>query len=212
MNSIKYFFLVILTCTAFYAHAQVNAALSRTIDSLYNDDQAVQWQFREMHLRNAPADSIKRQDSLKKAVYRNELEVVKKIYAQYGYPTAAMVGPASSHNFFVLIQHADHDPAFQKQLLPVLDTLSLAGEISRKDYAYLYDRIQHNTGGKQLYGTQPVYGKNGNLFDSNNKIMLPPDLEDPENVDKRRKEIGLEPMEEYYETVLKALGRPRVKP
>jgi hypothetical protein len=193
------------------ANAQVNHQLAKTIDSLYEADQSVQIRLMEMSQRNAPQDSLKMQDSLKKATYINGLQLSKKIYAQYGYPTKKLVGADASHHFFILIQHADSDPHFQVEMLPVLDKLSKSGDISRKDYAYLYDRVQHNTKGKQLYGTQPAYDKSGNLFDSNNKIIYPPDLADPENVDKRRKEVGLGPIEEYYESILQMLGRPRQK-
>jgi len=115
------------------------------------------------------------------------------------------------HHFFVLIQHADSDPQFQVAMLPVIDKQSKKGNVDRKDYAYLYDRIQRNTGGKQLYGTQLSYDKTGNLFDSNNRIIFPADLADPQHVDERRKEIGLEPLEQYYDAVLQMLGRPRKK-
>ena len=69
--------------------------------------------------------------------------------------------------------------------------------------------VQRNTGKKQLYGTQLSFDGKGNLFDSTNKIIVPEDLVDPENVDKRRKKMGLEPLEQYYETALKKVGRPR---
>jgi hypothetical protein len=206
----KIYFIFFVLCAA-GANAQVNHRLAKTIDSLYDADQAVQIRLMQMSQRNAPQDSLKMQDSLKKATYVNGIHVSKKIYAQYGYPTPKLVGADASHHFFVLIQHADSDPHFQVEMLPVLDKLSKSGDISRKDYAYLYDRVQHNTKGKQLYGTQPAYDKSGNLFDSNNKIIYPPDLADPENVDKRRKEVGLGPIEEYYESILQMLGRPRLK-
>jgi hypothetical protein len=113
-------------------------------------------------------------------------QLAKEIVHKYGYSTSNIVGTEASHHFFVLVQHADAEPNFQKEMLPILDRLSRKGEISRKDYAYLYDRVKRNTGGKQRYGTQPSYGKGGALFDENNRIILPPDLEDPKNVDKRR--------------------------
>lgn len=207
----KKIYLILLCVFAIRANAQVNNQLAKTIETQYQSDQSVQLEFKAMHDRNAPEDSLKRQDSLKKAIYVDGIRLAKQIYAQYGYPTVKLVGADASHHFFIFIQHADKEPQFQVSMLPVLDSLSKAGEISRKDYAYLYDRVQHNTGGKQLYGTQPAYDKNGNLFDSNNHIIYPPDLADPEHVDQRRKEVGLGPIEEYYESILQMLGRPRQK-
>lgn len=193
------------------SNAQINIKLAKTIDSLYEADQSVQIELKRMYEQNAPKDSLKLQDSLKKATYHNGTSQSKKIYAQFGYPTEKMVGVDAAHHFFVLIQHSDSDRDFQITMLPILDKFSKNGEILRKDYAYLYDRVQHNTGGKQLYGTQPAYDQSGNLFDANNKIIYPPDLADPENVDQRRKEVGLGPIEAYYESILQLLGRPRKK-
>ncbi|PZR26122.1 MAG: hypothetical protein DI535_15715 [Citrobacter freundii] len=210
-NYIKNIVFVLLMTFALSAKGQTNPELANTIDSLYQVDQDVQWKYKELHERNAPLDSIKAQEQLKLAAYARHILIIKEIYEHWGYPTAAMVGEEASHHFFVLIQHADSDPGFQKQMLPILDKLSIKKKISRKDYAYLYDRVQRNTGGKQRYGTQPTYGKGGTLFDEQNKIILPPDLEDPRNVDKRRMKVGLEPLEKYYESILELLGRPRKK-
>ncbi|MFT3826561.1 MAG: hypothetical protein QM731_21750 [Chitinophagaceae bacterium] len=201
------YFLFITTGVA----AQTNPQLSKLIDSLYEVDQAVQWKILSLNEQGAPQDSIQKQQGVSKDTYIRHLEIIKGIYAQYGYPTTKMVGEEVSHEFFVLIQHADSDPQFQATMLPVIGRLSRKGKVAKKDYAYLYDRVQRNTGGKQRYGTQPSW-KKGNLFDENNRIIYPTDLEDPQNVDKRRKKMGLEPLEQYYETVLQTLGRPRKKP
>jgi len=209
MKSLLGVFCIIM---AFNAEAQTNPDLAKRIDSLYDIDQAVQLKMKALAEAGASQDSVNKQDSIKKQTYIRHIALIKGIYAKYGYPTTKLVGKDASHHFFVLIQHSDSKPQFQSTMLPVLEKLSRKGSISRKDYAYLYDRVQRNTGGKQLYGTQLSYGPKGNLFDSNNKIIYPPDLADPAHVDERRKEIGLEPLETYYESVLQMLGRPRIKP
>jgi len=208
---IKNIAVLLLVGFALNANGQTNPKLANTIDSLYQVDQDVQWRYKELYERNAPMDSIKKQEQLKLAAFGRHIHIIKEIYQRWGYPTGAMVGEEASHHFFVLIQHADIDPDFQKQMLPILDRLSVKKKVSRRDYAYLYDRVQRNTGGKQRYGTQPTYGKGGSLFDEQNRIILPPDLEDPRNVDKRREKVGLEPLEKYYESILELLGRPRKK-
>ena len=203
--------LLIVCLFSICAAAQEHHKLAKTIDSIYEQDQSVQLKLKAMYENNASQDSLNKQDSLKKATYLMGAQRSKEIYRKFGYPTKKMVGEDASHHFFVLIQHADMDTSFQLAMLPVLDKLSRKGEISRKDYAYLYDRVQRNTGGKQLYGTQPTYNKQGNLFDDKNNIIYPADLADPRQVDKRRKEAGLGPLEEYYESILQTLGRPRTK-
>ena len=141
---------------------------------------------------------------------------IKEIFQQQDYPGWDRVGKEASHNFWLLVQHCDSDPTFQQLVLKAMKkhiegNNADKGEIQKKDYAYLYDRVQRNTGKKQLYGTQLSFDSKGNLFDSTNKIIIPQDLADPANVDKRRAKMGLEPLEQYYEKALKMFGRPRKK-
>jgi hypothetical protein len=210
----KYYTSIITTVFLLFvniAFGQTNLNLKNTIDSLFKIDQGVQQAMMEAMKNNLSGDSIAKLNEVQKATFVRHIPIIKKIYSQFGYPTIQMVGKESSTYYFVLIQHSDSEPEFQLKMLPVLKNLSSKKEVSIKDYAYLYDRVQRNTGGKQLYGTQLSYDKNGNLFDSTNKIIYPKDLADPKNVDKRRKKIGLEPLEKYYEQMLEMLGRPRQK-
>src|SRR5262249_24761475 len=55
---------------------------------------------------------------------------------------------------WVLVQHADRDRAFQQEVLAILSTLYASGETSADNYANLYDRVAHNSGKPQRYGTQ----------------------------------------------------------
>lgn len=71
----KKIYFVLFCFLATRANAQVNHQLAKTIDSLYEADQSVQIRFMEMSQRDAPQDSLKMQDSLKKATYINGLRV-----------------------------------------------------------------------------------------------------------------------------------------
>jgi hypothetical protein len=70
-------------------------------------------------------------------------------------------------------------------------------EVSQRNLAYLTDRVLLAEGKKQIYGTQyhTVDGK-----------MEPKPLEDPENVDRRRAEAGLEPLAEYARQLAEVYG------
>lgn len=204
--------LIVSFCTlSNTVYGQVNLQLKKTIDSLYEIDQKVQSQILNAFENKVPFDSIQKLQDSEKQTFDRHIPIIKNIYSHFGYPTNKLVGQVSSSHFFTLIQHSDSEPKFQSSILPTLKKLSRKGKVSKKDYAYLYDRVQRNTGGMQLYGTQLSYDDKGNLFDSSNKIIYPKDLTDPANVDKRRKKIGLGPIEEYYEETLKMLGRPRQK-
>lgn len=102
----------------------------------------------------------------------------KIIFNKYGFPTISMVGKEISNDYFLFIQHADRDVAFQKTVLKSLDTLFKKKEVLGEWYAYLKDRVMVAETGTQLYGTQ--YGKNG---------LFP--IIDSSSVNQRRKEMGM---------------------
>lgn len=192
-------------------YGQKNLQLKKTIDSLYEVDQTVQMKLKTLIENKVSFDSVQMQQNIEKQTFDRHIPIIKDIFLKNGYPTDKIVGKETSNHFFLLIQHSDSDPKFQASMLPILKKYSKKGNVAKKDYAYLYDRVQRNTGGQQLYGTQLSFDNNGNLFDSTNKINYPKDLADPVNVDKRRKKVGLEPIEKYYEQTLEFLGRSRKK-
>lgn len=214
INQMKKYIQILTFLQLFFiniACGQVDLQLKKSIDSLYDIDQKVQWKIKDAIDNKAQFDSIQKLQEIEKQTFNRHIPLIKGIYSKYGYPTIKLVGQETSNYYFILIQHSDSDPMFQSSMLPTLERLSKKGEVAVKDYVFLYDRVQRNTGKQQLYGTQLSFNNTGNLFDSTNKIIYPKDLADPGNVDKRRRKVGLEPVEKYYEEVLQMLGRPRKK-
>lgn len=125
---------------------------------------------------------------------RNKL---KGIFAKYGFPTKKMVGNEAMNGVFLMIQHSDGDKIWQKSQLPNIEQAVKRGDMDGQSYAYLYDRIKINSGEKQLYGTQ--FAK----VDPINKIAELAATEDLENLDRRRMEIGMMPIETYKAFMLK---------
>ncbi|PTL81905.1 DUF6624 domain-containing protein [Vitiosangium sp. GDMCC 1.1324] len=115
---------------------------------------------------------------------------MKEIIAQVGWPTKTLVGERASQGAWLLVQHADLDLAFQKQCLPLLEKSVEAGEGSKKDLAYLTDRILVAEGKPQRYGTQ---------FHTVDGKLVPRPIEDEATVDARRAAVGLGTMAEYNE-------------
>ncbi len=93
-----------------------------------------------------------------------------------------------AHAAWLLVQHADRDPAFQKECLEKMKQGVSRGEVSAKDVAYLVDRVAVAENKKQVYGTQ---------FKGKGKEMMPQPIEDEQHVDERRKSVGLPSMAEY---------------
>ncbi|KXJ97937.1 MAG: hypothetical protein UZ19_OD1000840 [Parcubacteria bacterium OLB19] len=119
---------------------------------------------------------------------------MKQIVAEIGWPTVSKVGEIGAHNAWLLIQHADHDVDFQEYCLQLMKEASV-GEVSMIDVAYLTDRVCVNRGRGQLYGTQ---------FKQEGGKHIPKTIEDEENVDVRRAEVGMGPLSEQVDDMYKA--------
>lgn len=115
---------------------------------------------------------------------------LKQIVAERGWPTISSAGERGSNAAWLLTQHADLDPAFQLHALRLIEPLMAEGEVSRRNYAYLYDRVMLKLAGKQRFGTQMTCETGG---------RGPRPLEEPERVDELRSQVDLEPVAEYLE-------------
>lgn len=112
---------------------------------------------------------------------------IREIISAHGWPGASMVGNDGALAAFLLVQHADSDPGFQRRCLELM-TAAPPGEVSPSHVAYLTDRVLVNERKPQRYGTQ---------FWTVNGELEPRPIEDEANVDQRRAEVGLEPMDAY---------------
>ena len=128
-------------------------------------------------------------------------ERLKEIIAKYGFPTKKMVGKDAMNGVFFMIQHADGENAWQKSQLTNIKNAVKMGDLDSQSYAYLYDRIKINSGEKQLYGTQFAN------VDAVNDIVELDKTEDIDNLDKRRMEIGMMPIEMYKKLMLKNIRK-----
>lgn len=108
---------------------------------------------------------------------------------RHGWITIGKFGRVASQNAWLLAQHADHDVAFQKKVLAMLEPLVKKKQVRPSDYAYLYDRVATAEGRAQRYGTQGKCVGPGR--------WQPNPIEDAVNVDQRRAEVGLPTLAEY---------------
>ena len=115
---------------------------------------------------------------------------LQAIVEQHGWPGADLVGLDGAESAFLVLQHASH--AVQKELFPLVEAGYGAGTVSGQSYALLLDRIRVGDGRPQVYGSQ------ARPFDEwiDGEPALDP-IEDEANVDARRAELGLPPLEEY---------------
>jgi hypothetical protein len=142
-------------------------------------------------LRRAAADQEARQAMDVKAVAaadRENLPWLRQVIADVGWPGKSLVGEDGAQAAWLLVQHADKDPAFQRRCLELLAAAAERGEATVVQQAYLTDRVLLHEGKPQEYGTQAI-ARDGRF--------QPKNLRDPDHVDERRASVGLSPLAGY---------------
>jgi hypothetical protein len=131
-------------------------------------------------------------------VDRKNTEWMKQIVSEIGWPTISKVGESGAEHAWLLVQHADHDVAFQRHCLELMKALP-ESEVEKRNIAYLEDRVLLKETGFQTYGTQfnQIEGKH-----------VPQPIQDPERVNQRRKKMGLDTLEEGIKEMYEAYGVP----
>ncbi len=122
--------------------------------------------------------------------------------AKYSWPTQTEVGKDGAHAAWMIVQHADAAPLFQRKCLIMIRELFDARprEVDPVDLAYLTDRVRVANGLKQQYGTQ-VQMRNG--------IFRAIEIEKPDEVERLRANLGLQSMENYLYSLEQHYARTR---
>jgi len=171
------------------AEANLNKPLVAILDTIYIEDQKYRkqideieekygWESKEM---KAHWKIINEKDSI-------NLIKVKAILDQYGWLGSDVVGGQGNSTLFLVIQHSDL--ATQEKYLPMMREAVKKGKAQGSSLALLEDRVALGQGKRQIYGSQ--IGR-----DPATQIYYVSPLEDPDNVDKRRAEVGLGPLSDY---------------
>ncbi|MFT5168093.1 MAG: hypothetical protein ACI8P3_003332 [Saprospiraceae bacterium] len=128
---------------------------------------------------------------------------VKKIVMSNGFPTINMVGKENSHKFWMLVQLCDFDIQMQLAVLKQMSRLVRKGEVIQEDFAMLTDRTRMNRGVAQLYGTQYVLDHDG--------VVMLFQIHDMNNVNDRRKSLGLSKLEQSPKPVIDTMTKKGVE-
>jgi hypothetical protein len=169
--------------------ANYDKPLVAQLNKIYEDDQAYRMQIKGIQDKYGWEST--QMDSLWKIIERKDslnLIQVKHILDIRGWLGADIVGGKGNSTLFLVIQHADQKT--QEQYLPMMREAVAKGNAAASSLALLEDRVALGQGKKQIYGSQI-----GMFRESGESYVLP--LEDPDNVDKRRAEVGLGKLQDY---------------
>lgn len=120
---------------------------------------------------------------------------LKVLFAQCGFPDTER---RAERDAWLLVQHADHDRAFQKQTLALLEKIAAErGEPVGRNFAYLSDRVAVAEFRPQLYGTQLM-----SLPEKPCEFDFDP-LDDRQKVEARRAALGMPPLDIYKKMIIK---------
>jgi Family of unknown function (DUF6624) len=119
---------------------------------------------------------------------RENLVTVVSLIEKCGMPTLNEVTQEQMSAIWLVFQHADN--YHRKKYLPLLKKSAQNGDLRKSHMALMEDRILMMDGKPQIYGSQISEDRENGGW----KIY---DLQNPETVDKRRAEIGMQPLSEY---------------
>lgn len=141
---------------------------------------------------NAPSESAL--EFLQQIHFRNS-ESLKAIIHENGWPSAELFSHEAEAAAFMVIQHADYDPIFQRACHLLLLESAQCGETYELGFlAFLTDRILCNDGRPQRFGTQ--------IREVSNGCFVPKPMEDPDNIELLREHANLkETLPDYLQRI-----------
>ena len=163
--------------------------LASILDTIHQEDQKYREGLDTIYKKYG-WDSKETKDVWKIINEKDSINLIKveKILAEYGWLGADIVGKQGNKTLFLVIQHANLQT--QIKYLPMFREAVKNGKAEGGSLATMEDRVLISQGEKQIYGSQLA-------GDYKTKLYVLSPMIDPDNVDKRRAEVGLEPIAEY---------------
>lgn len=166
-----------------------NKSLVSILDSIYLDDQMYRQQLEGIEKKyGLNSKELKNHWKIINEKDSINLVKVKSILDEYGWLGKDVISEQGNLTLFLVIQHSDQ--VTQEKYLPIMREAVKKGNAQGSSLALLEDRVALGQGRKQIYGSQ--IGR-----DSQTQEYFVSPLEDPDNVDKRRAEVGLQPLADY---------------
>lgn len=169
--------------------ANYDKPLQKELLDIYTEDQGIRHDFMKIY-KDPKADKAKIDSIGKIMMYKDSINLIKvtRILDEKGWLGKDVVGSQANQTLFLVIQHSDLK--YQQKYLPMMREAVKKGNAKGSSLALLEDRVALREGKRQIYGSQSSRNK------TTNKWYISPMI-DPDNVDKRREEVGLGTMAEY---------------
>lgn len=124
--------------------------------------------------------------------------VLKELLNNHDWIRISLFGDKADDQAWLIAQHADREPEFQKLVLGRLEKLYPLKETKPSHYAYLFDRVAASWNDEtkrkpQRFGTQGMC--------KGPDDWQPIEIENPEELDTRRAAVGLSTFAEYKKQV-----------
>ncbi len=117
------------------------------------------------------------------AVHRDNAKQLRELIEGFGWPNERLAGHDGAEAAWLIAQHSISEPEFMRRCRNLLEKEATSDSVPFWQYAYLDDRIRVSEGKPQRFGTQFELTPDGPVLC---------EIEDPQFLDQRRQEAGLE--------------------
>lgn len=163
------------------------AAVRTTWEGLYEADQAKRRELVALIQEGVPRDDP-RFRALATEVHQLDMAnqaAFDSLYAAHGWPRFSVYGEQAGSAAFLILQHAALEK--QEEFFPLITAMAELGELHKRQYALMLDRILVRRGLPQVYGSQAVPKSTG-------AYEFAP-IENIAELEARRVAVGLPPLQ-----------------
>ena len=158
-----------------------NPAISEELRAMLAEDQEV----RQRWLKDQKTEAIREEV---RALGKKHTARLDEIIAAHGWPGKTLLGEGYASAGWTIAQHGG--PEFLERMLPLMYDAVIKRELDESLYATSLDRVLIRRGMKQMYGTQFD-------VDAATGKCQPLPIENPEQVEERRKRAGMDSLADY---------------
>lgn len=168
---------------------QKTESLKAVLDTVWQTEQTpIRLRDSLMRIYGADSKQYKEQQLIYEKNHILNENIVTTILDTYGWPTKNMVGEQGNWTLSNVLQHSDY--TLRIKYLPMMRKAVKDKKLEPRFLVRAEDRIATDKGELQIYGGQMKYYPETKSFN-----VWP--VYDPINIDKRRSEIGLEPIKDF---------------